>query len=182
MTINESPTLSTGTWTIDPTHTEIGFVVRHMGLSKVRGRFNAFVGAADIADDLTTSAVHASIDMASVDTNNELRDNHLKSTDFFGADNHPQMVFRSTAINGNGSEGIISGDLTVNGVTKGVDLETEFFGVGVDPYGNVKAGFAATTQISRKDFGIDFNVPLDAGGVLIGDKVTIELDVQLARS
>lgn len=181
MTIIESPALSAGTWAIDPTHTEIGFVVRHMGLSKVRGRFNSFTGSADIAEDLSTSRVHASIDMSSVDTNNEMRDNHLKSTDFFGTDHHPRMAFASTRIVRDGDEGVITGDLTINGTTRTVDLETEFFGVGVDPYDNVKAGFAATTEISRKDFGIDFNVPLDAGGVLIGDKVTIELDVQLAR-
>lgn len=181
MTIIDVPTLTTGTWAIDPTHTEIGFTVRHMGLSKVRGRFNHFAGTVHVADDLSASTVEATVDLASVDTNNEMRDNHLKSTDFFDVDRQPQMAFRSTGIQVDGQGGIITGELTVNGTTKMVELETEFFGVGMDAYGNTKAGFSATTQISRKAFGIDFNVPLDAGGVLIGDKVEVELDVQLAR-
>lgn len=171
--------LTTGTWTIEPAHSEVGFTVRHLGLSKVRGRFNTFSGSVEMGQDFTGGSVHATIDLSSVDTNNEQRDGHLRSTDFFDVDAHPKMTFASTAISAAGKTGTILGDLTINGVTRQVELETEFFGVGVDAYGTTRAGFSAATTISRKDFGVDFNVPLDAGGVLIGDKVTVELEIQL---
>ncbi len=181
MSVIETTTLAPGIWALDPTHTEISFTIRHMGLSKVRGRFNTFTGTAAVAEDLTTSAVEATINMASVDTNNEMRDNHLRSTDFFDIENHPTMTFTSTAIETKGNDGVIRGNLTINGVTKPVELATEFFGVAVDGYGNTKAGFNANTQISRSDYGISFNMPLEAGGLLLSDKVTIDLDVQLAK-
>lgn len=179
MTDTINPTLTTGVWTVDPSHSEVGFTVRHLGLSKVRGRFNSFTGSVTVAEPIEDSSLEAVIDLSSVDTNNDQRDEHLRSTDFFGIEKSSTMTFRSTRIVANGTTGTIAGELTVNGVTRNVDLDTEFYGTGVDPYGTTRAGFAASTTISRKDFGIDFNVPLDAGSLLIGDKVTVEIEVQL---
>ncbi len=179
MTTITTPSLTTGTWAIEPAHSEVGFTVRHLGLSKVRGRFNSFDGTVVVADDLAASRIVATVDLSSVDTNNDQRDGHLRSTDFFDVDTHPEMTFTSTSIDTTGSEGVIHGVLTINGVSRDVSLDAEFHGVAVDAYGTTRAGFSAAGAISRKDFGVDFNVPLDAGGVLIGDKITIELEIQL---
>ncbi|MEM7274893.1 MAG: YceI family protein [Actinomycetota bacterium] len=168
-------TIAPGTWTIEPAHSEVGFTVRHLGLSKVRGRFNAFSGSVTVGEDATASSVEATIDLASVDTNNPDRDNHLRSTDFFDVDTHPTMVFRSTGV----TESALSGDLTINGVTKPVSLDLDFHGVAVDGYETTRAGFSASGQILRSDYGIDFNAPLGMDGMLIGDKVEIELEIQV---
>ena len=167
-------TIAAGTWNIDPAHSEVGFTVRHLGLSKVRGRFNSFAGTVTIADDQLASSVEATIDLASVDTNNAQRDGHLQSADFFNAENSPQMVFRSTAV----TTESLTGDLTINGVTKPVILDLEFHGVTVDGYETTRSGFSASGQISRSDFGITFNAPLGLDGALISDKVTIDLEIQ----
>lgn len=168
------PELTAGRYNIDPSHSEVGFTVRHLGLSKVRGRFNTFSGTIDIGADRLASSVTASIDMSSVDTNNADRDNHLRSTDFFGIDANPTIEFVSTSV----TEAAVSGQLTINGVTKPVTLDLEFHGVSVDGYDTTRAGFSATTVIERSAFGIDFNAPLGLDGMLISDKVTIELEVQ----
>ena len=180
MTITETPLLSTGTWSIDPVHSEIGFAVRHLGLSKIRGRFNSFTGGVTVDNTLDDSTIEVDIDLASVDTNNEQRDGHLHGTHFFDVESSPRMTFRSTSINE--AEGVIRGELTINGTTREVDLNTEFHGVAVDAYSTTRAGFSANATIRRSDFGIDFNVPLDAGGVLIGDKVGVELEIQLVAA
>ena len=177
MTTTTSPSLETGTWAVDPGHSEIGFTVRHLGLSRVRGRFNAFSGTVRVADDLASSSVEASVELASVDTNNEQRDGHLRSADFFDIESNPTMGFRSTSIDP--SAGLVRGELTVGGRTTPVALAVELHGVAVDAYGTTRAGFSATTKVTRSDLGIDFNVPLDAGGVLIGNTVTVELEIQL---
>ncbi|MEM9135374.1 MAG: YceI family protein [Actinomycetota bacterium] len=169
-----APSLAPGAWTIEPAHSEVGFTVRHLGLSKVRGRFNAFSGSVTIGDDAAASAVEATVDLASVDTNNSDRDNHLRSTDFFAVEQHPQMTFRSTAV----TESSLDGELTINGVTKPVSLDLEFHGVAVDAYETTRAGFSASGEILRSDYGIDFNAPLGMDGMLIGDKVAIELEIQ----
>jgi len=166
--------LTTGTWVIEPAHSEVGFTVRHLGLSKVRGRFNTFAGTVNIVDDRVASSVEATIDLASVDTNNADRDGHLRSTDFFDVDAHPQMVFRSTAV----TPEELTGELTLNGITRQVTLDLEFHGVTVDGYDTTRAGFSAEGRISRTDYGIDFNAPLGVDGMLIGDKITIELEIQ----
>jgi len=178
---NPTTTLPAGTWVIDPAHSEVGFSVRHLGLSKVRGHFKKFSGTVEAAASLTDSAIEATIDLASVDTNNAQRDGHLLSADFFNVDSNPKMTFRSTTLNvePNGTSGTITGELTIAATTRSVEFETEFNGMAVDASGATRAGFSATTTLSRKDFGIDFNVPLDAGAILIGDKVTIELEIQL---
>ena len=169
------PALHAGTWVAEPAHSEVGFTVRHLGLSKVRGRFNSFTASAEITEPTTASSVTAVIDLSSVDTNNADRDAHLASSDFFNAETQPEMTFVSTSV----TESTLTGDLTINGVTKSVELELEFHGVVVDGYGTTRAGFSAEGQIKRSDFGIDFNMPVGMDGMLIGDKVTISLEVQL---
>jgi polyisoprenoid-binding protein YceI len=171
----QQPTLHVGTWVVEPAHSEVGFTVRHLGLSKVRGRFNSFTASAEINDPTTASSVTASVDLSSVDTNNVDRDGHLRSSDFFNADANPRMTFVSTSV----SEDALVGDLTINGVTKSVELDLEFHGVTVDGYGVTRAGFSAEGQIKRSDFGIDFNMPVGMDGMLISDKVTISLEIQL---
>ena len=169
-----TPTLAPGTWAIEPAHSEVGFTVRHLGLSKVRGRFNSFAGTVTIGEDRAASSVEASIDLASVDTNNADRDGHLRSTDFFDVDSHPVMTFRSTSV----SADRLDGELTINGTTRPISLELEFHGVTVDGYDTTRAGFSATGHLLRSDFGIDFNAPLGMDGMLIGDRVGIELEIQ----
>jgi len=172
--------LAAGTWAADPSHTTVGFVVRHLGLSKVRGRFDGVTGQLVVGDDLAGSSVSAEIEMGTVKTGNADRDAHLTSSDFFNAETNPTMTFRSTTIAGEGEEFTMVGDLTINAITKQVELEVEFFGTSVFPMDqSTRAGFSATGTISRKDFGISFNAPVGADKVMISDKVTLDLDVQL---
>jgi len=173
--MSDAPTLTAGTWNIEPAHSSVGFTVRHLGLSKVRGQFNSFDGTIEINEDQTAGAVSATVDMSSIDTNNADRDGHLQSTDFFGVENNPQMQFSSTSF----TESSLSGDLTINGVTKPVTFDMEFHGVAVDAYETTRAGFSAEGEISRSDFGIDFNAPIGLDGMLIGDKIQIELEIQV---
>jgi polyisoprenoid-binding protein YceI len=175
------PDLATGTWTIDPTHTEVAFTVRHL-MTKVRGTFKTFDGSIVIADDLLSSSAQATIDLSSVDTGTPQRDDHLRSSDFFDATTRPTMTFRSTRLRSNGESFVAVGDLTVKDVTREVELAVELLGVGTDAYGNERVGLEATGVISRKDFGIDFNIPLEGGKLLIGDTVTISLTVQAIRA
>lgn len=167
--------LTPGTWRIDPAHSEVGFMIRHL-MSKVRGSFTAFSGTLEIADDLEASEVRVSVDMASIDTRNADRDKHLRAEDIFDVDNHPEMTFVSTKLR----ESELEGDLTVRGVTRPVTLSVEFNGVGEDPWGGTRAGFSATAMISRKDYGIEFNIPVGEG-MTLGDKVGISLEVQAVK-
>jgi polyisoprenoid-binding protein YceI len=168
--------VTTGTWAIDASHTEIGFTVRHL-VSKVRGKFETFEGTITSADDVTASTVNVSVDLASVNTGTADRDAHLRSGDFFNAEENPKMTFVSTGITEKGDgEFVVTGDLTIKGTTKSVDLATEFLGEGGDPWGGTRVGLEATTTISRKDFGIDFNIPVEgADKLMIGDKITINI-------
>lgn len=173
------PGLVAGTWVVDPVHSEVSFSVRHMMVSKVRGSFTDFSASLHVAeDDVLASSVEATIAMNSVDTRNEQRDNHIRSADFFEVEKYPSMTFRSTGIRPKGDDFVIEGELTLHGVTKTVELATEFSGVGKDPYGGTRAGFSATTEISRSDFGIDINLPMDGGGVIVSDRVQIALEVE----
>ena len=182
MTITTAvPGLAAGTWTIDPTHTEVAFTVRHL-MSKVRGTFKQFEGSVVVGDDLLSSSAEATIDLASVETGTAQRDDHLRSSDFFDAATQPTMTYRSKALRPSGDGFVAVGDLTIKGVTREVELTVELLGVGTDPYGNERVGLEAAGQISRKDFGIDFNVPLDGGKLLIGDAVSISLTVQAVRA
>jgi polyisoprenoid-binding protein YceI len=171
-----SAAVTTGTWTLDASHTEIGFTVRHL-MSKVRGKFETFEGTIVSNEDITASSVNVSIDLASVNTGTADRDAHLRSGDFFNAEENPKMTFVSTGISQKSdSDYVVTGDLTIKGVTKTVELATELLGEGADPWGGTRVGLEATTQISRKDFGIDFNIPVEgADKLMIGDKITINI-------
>lgn len=178
MTVIEG--LKAGTWNIDPTHTEVGFVVRHMAISKVRGKFEQFEGSILVGETIEDSAINASIEVASVNTNQEQRDGHLRTSDFFLAEEYPQITFASKSVRVDGSEIFVLGDFTMRGVTKDVELKVEFGGVTIDGYGNTKVGFEATTKINRKDFGVNWNAPTEAGGLTLGDDVSIIIDGQAA--
>jgi polyisoprenoid-binding protein YceI len=172
--------LTTGTWTIDVPHSTINFSVRHLGLAKVRGRFTDFSGTVTVGESVEATTVQAEIALASVDTSNPDRDAHLRSADFFDVEQHPAMSFASTGVRTDGDSYALDGDLTIGGVTKSVSLAVEFFGVEDYPMDDsVRAGLAATTTISRSDFDITFEIPLGADKVAIGDKVSVELDIQL---
>ncbi|MEO6473232.1 MAG: YceI family protein [Aeromicrobium sp.] len=166
---------TTGTWVLDPTHTEIGFSVRHL-VSKVRGKFEKFEGTVITSDDVTASTVNVSVDLSSINTGTADRDAHLRSGDFFGVDEYPMMTFVSTGVVAKSdTDLVVTGDLTIKGISKSVELVAELLGEGADPWGGTRLGIEATTQISRKEFGIDFNVPVSGDKVMIGDKVTINI-------
>jgi polyisoprenoid-binding protein YceI len=172
--------LSTGTWGFDASHSGVSFKVRHLGLTNVRGRFNSVDAWLEVGDALASTRFGATIDIASIDTNQADRDAHLRSTDFFAVDQHPNMIFASTAIREVGSDEYeADGDLTINGITKPVTLAVEFTGAIVHPGdGHLRSGFIATTQIVRDEFGIDFNMPLGVDKFALGKKIDIEIDVQ----
>ncbi len=173
--------LQAGTWDIDPAHSTVEFSVRHMMFSKVKGRFTSLRGTVTIGDDPAESSVEAVIDMASVDTGDENRDAHLRGADFFDAERFPEMTFVSRAVRQEGDRHVVVGDLTLHGVTRPVELELTLNGVGTDPFGGTRAAFSATTELSRKDFGLEWNLALETGGVLVGDKVQVSLEIQATR-
>lgn len=168
------------TWNIDATHSTIGFSIRHMVFSKVRGRFQTYTGTIQLDDaDLAKSSVEVAIDAASIDTGTAQRDTHLRSTDFFDVEHFPELRFRSTRIEDAGDGRLrVTGELTIRGTTREVVLDAESAGRGKDPWGNQRIGFVGKTSIDRKEFGLGWNQLLEAGGVLVGDRVDIELDVQ----
>lgn len=166
-----------GTWELDPIHSHIGFVARHLMVSKVRGHFSKFQAQVVTAPNPLESSATATIDLASVDTGNETRDNDLRSMNFFDATTHPQMTFRSTGIRRDGDNFILDGDLTIRGVTRPVSLAVEVNGFGPDPYGGTRAGFSAHGEINRSDFGVSFNAPVP-GGVMISEKIQIEIEAE----
>ena len=174
--------LTPGVWNVDPVHSSVGFVARHLMVSKVRGRFATFTGTLTIADDPLASKVEASVDIASITTGDETRDGHLKSGDFFEAETFPTMTLVSTGIDKDGSDYVLHTDLTIKGITKSVDFELEFDGVSGDPWGGTRAGFSAEAEVNRKDFGLEWNVVLETGGVMLGEKVKIQLDVQAVKA
>jgi len=173
-----NPEIPAGTWTIDASHSEIGFSVRHVMISKVKGKFESFEGAVTIAENPLESSVSVEVDLASINTGDATRDGHLQSADFFEVESNPKLTFTSTKVEPAGSDYKVTGDLVIKGVSKSVVLDLEFNGVGPDPWGGTRAGFSATTEISRKDFGIDFNIPIDGGGVVVGDKIKVLLEVE----
>ena len=168
-----------GTWTLDPAHSELSFWVRHLKISKVRGTFENFEVTVITPEDPSQISVEASIDVSSVNTGVEPRDNHLRSSDFFLVEEHPHMLFRSTGIQVDGDDFVMDGELTLRGVTQAVTLTGEFGGVITDDYGRTKAGASATTTINRQDFGVSWNAALEAGGFTLGDEVTISVDLQV---
>jgi polyisoprenoid-binding protein YceI len=181
MTMTQAGTIPgyvAGTWTIDPVHSEVGFSVRHMMVSKVRGKFTKFSGQLVTGDDVLASSVTAEIDLSSIETGAEQRDAHLRSPDFFDTDNHPLMTYRSTGIRATGDGYAIDGELTLKGVTKSLPLALDINGFGPDAYGGTRAGFTATTEINRQDFGVNWNAAMETGGVVVSDKVTIALEIE----
>ena len=169
--------LNAGTWNLDASHSEVGFTVRHAGISKVRGNFDKVTAALEIGQNLSDSKLSAVIDAASFNSNEPNRDAHVKGADFFDVEQLPELTFTATNIEGSGETYKVTGDLTIKGITRPVTLDVEFNGVAVDPFGATRAGFSGSTSISRKDFGLTWNAALETGGVLVGDKVTINVDV-----
>jgi polyisoprenoid-binding protein YceI len=167
-----------GTWDIDASHSTVGFSVRHMMVSKVRGYFREFSGEIVTAEDPAQSSVTATVNMDSIDTRQEQRDAHIRSADFFDVGNHTEMTFRSTGVRTDGADWTVEGDLTIKGITKPVTLELELNGFGPDAYGGTRAGFSAKTEISRKAYGVDIDMPMDGGGVVVGDKIAVELEIE----
>ncbi|MBY4036228.1 YceI family protein [Rhodococcus fascians] len=171
------PELTAGTWAIDPTHSTVGFTVRHLVVSKVRGRFQNFSGTVTVAADGTPS-VDAEIDVTSITTDNEQRDGHLKTADFFEVEKFPTATFKSTSVKADGGDFVVTGDFTLHGVTKPIDLKLEFNGVNAGMGNGPVAGFEASTTINRKDFGISIDMPLEGGGAVVGDKIALNLDIE----
>ncbi|MCU1367981.1 MAG: YceI family protein [Ilumatobacteraceae bacterium] len=172
------PGYTAGTWTIDATHSEVGFSIRHMMVSKVRGKFTKFEGELVTGANPLDSSVTATIELGSIDTGNTDRDNHVRSADFFNVEAHQLMTYKSTGVRASGSDFILDGELTLRGVTKSVPLTLELGGFGPDAYGGTRAGFTATGEISRSDFGVDFNAALETGGVILADKVAISMEIE----
>ena len=171
-------------WNFDPAHSEIGFKVRHMMFSKVRGAFRSWSGEFHFdAENPGNGKTHVEIEAASVDTSNDDRDQHLRSGDFFKSEEYPHLKFDSTSFEKVGDGKLkLHGDLTIRDVTKPVTLDVEYHGKAVDPWGNDRVGFSATTTLSREEFGLTWNQALEAGGVLVGDKVEVELNVQAVKA
>ncbi|MBL0887486.1 YceI family protein [Myceligenerans indicum] len=169
--------IAAGTYDIDPSHSTAAFSVRHAGIAKVRGTIDIASGTITVGEDVESSGVTAELDAKSVNTGDSGRDQHLVSADFWGADENPAWTFQSGGVQVDGGDITVAGDLTINGITKAVELAGEFTGTATDPFGNARAGFEASTEINRKDFGITWNAALETGGVLVSDKVKITLDV-----
>lgn len=177
MTI-DIPGYKPGTYVLDPAHSEVGFEVRHMMISKVRGVFGVKSATIVAPENPFEASVTATVDASSLNTGDEGRDGHLRSADFFDVETYPSIDFASTGVRIEGGDFFVDGDLTIHGVTKPVTFEVEFGGFGTDPWGNYKAGATAKTVINREDFGLTWNAALETGGVLVGKDVTIELDLQ----
>jgi polyisoprenoid-binding protein YceI len=176
--------MATQRFDIDTSHSGVHFTVRHMVISKVRGAFNRWQGRLDFdAANPAASKVSVRIETASIDTRDEKRDGHLRSPDFFDAERHPHITFESTKVEPvEGNEYRVTGDLTIHGVTRPVVLAAEYLGAGKDPWGGERAGFTAKTKINRKDFGLNWNQVLEAGGVLVGENIDIELEVEALKA
>lgn len=191
--MSDTPALSTrnidgvelptaGTFVLDGAHTHVGFSVRHMMVAKVRGQFASVNGTVVVGEDPLSSSVEADLDVASIDTRDEGRDTHLRSADFFDAENHPTITYRSRAVTAAGKGRFtVVGDLTIRGVTRPVELEVTYEGAGRDPWGNERIGLSATGEIDREDFGLTWNQPLETGGVLVGKVIRIEIEAEAIR-
>ena len=168
-------TVTPGTWNLDAAHSDVDFVVRHAGISKVRGSFHAVEGRLVIAEQFARSSVEVSVDVASINTKNEGRDGHLRSAEFFDVEQFPTMTFRSTEVRGDADEFTVVGELTLHGVTRTIELAAELGGQDKDVFGTTRVGFEATGEISRKDFGLTWNAATEAGGLMVSDKVKLEV-------
>ena len=180
---NQPMTDALTAYSVDPAHSEVGFTVRHMGFSKVHGSFGEFNAVVEMAgEDLSTLKTNATIVAASVTTQDQKRDEHLRSADFFDVESHPELTFESTGVSDiSGNSFKLHGKLTIRGISKDVVLDAEFLGEGVDPWGGTRVGLEAGTTINRKEFGLNWNAALEAGGVLVSDKVQLNLQIQAVR-
>ena len=176
-----APELTAGTWNIDPAHSEVAFVIRHL-MTKVRGTFTEFTGVVNLAEELSESTAAAEVKVASIDTRNAERDAHVRTSDVLDAENYPTMKFTTTGVREEGGEYYLDGDLTIKDVTRPLSLKVEFNGVSEDPWGGTRAGFSAETTINRKDWGIEFNVPFGGEKALLSDKVDLQLEIQAVRA
>lgn len=167
-----------GVWDLDPGHTDLAFTGRHFMVTKVRGRFTDVEGAVTISEDMSSSRVDVTIGMASVESGNATRDDHLRSAELFDVERYPRATFRSTSVDWRGSHGIVQGDLTIHGVTRNVPLEVTFEGHARDPWGGHRSIFSASTAVNREDFGITWNVALDTGGLLVSKEIQIEINLE----
>jgi polyisoprenoid-binding protein YceI len=174
------PGYITGTWDIDPVHSEVSFVVRHMVVSKVRGRFDRFEGSLVLPVDPYEASVEAVVEAGSVNTGNDQRDDHIRSADFFDVENHPNITFRSTAVRPKGDHFELEGDLSIRGTTKAVRLDLEANGFGPDPFGGTRAGFTASTEINRNDYGVSYNGPIPGAdnAMVLSDKILISIEIE----
>ncbi|MFP3914147.1 MAG: YceI family protein [Actinomycetota bacterium] len=174
----------TGTYDIDPAHSRFGFVARHAMVTKVRGQFTEFEGTLDVdAEDPARSQAELVIQAASIDTRNEDRDAHLRSNDFFAMEEYPEIAFRSSSVEATDEDDLyrVTGDLTIRGATRPVTLDVEFTGAAIDPWGNTRIGLEGSTVVNRKDWGVSWNAPLEAGGVLVSEKVTLEFEIAAVK-
>lgn len=176
--VNGETLPAAGRWEIDPGHADVAFTGRHFMVTKVRGRFTDVRGSVSIADDFELSNVDVVIGMSSVTSGSEARDEHLRSSELFDVDRFPEATFRSSRITWHGRRGTVTGDLTIHGVTREVDLAVEFQGYVRDPWGGDRAIFSATTEVDREDFGVTWNVALEAGGVLVSKDIKISIDIE----
>ena len=174
--------LTPGTWNVDPVHSSVSFAARHLMVSMVRGRFGSFSGTITIAENRLESKVEATVDVGSISTGDDDRNAHLTSPDFFDAEKYPTMTLVSTGIEQDGDDYVLHTDVTIKGITKPVDFELEFHGVSGDPWGGTRAGFSAETEVNRKDWGLEWNLILETGGVMLGEKVKMQLDVQAVKA
>ena len=171
----------TGTWVIDPSHSRLGFETRHAVVTKVRGHFADFEGTIVVGADAASSSATVSAKLDSIDTGSADRDGHLKSADFFDTENTNELKFVSTGIKAAGDEFVVTGDLTIKGVTNSIDIKVEATGTATDPFGNARAGFEGTGELSRKDFGLTWNVALETGGFLVSDNIKLQLDISAIK-
>lgn len=181
-TATPAPTrVPTGTWAVDPAHSRVEFQVKHLGIATVRGHFAKFAGTLELADDRAAKA-YGTVEVASVNTNDEGRDAHLRSPDFFDAEHYPEITFESSAITRTGDETFeIAGDLTLHGVTRELTLQAELTGTEQDPWGNERLGLEASGELDRAEYGITFNQALGSGNVLVSDKVKLHLDISAVK-
>jgi polyisoprenoid-binding protein YceI len=170
-----------GVWEIDPGHAEVAFIGRHLMLTKVRGRFTGVSGGVAIAEDPARSHLEVTVDMASVDSGDRTRDDHLRSADLFDVDNHPVAMFRSTSITRTGTSGTVTGDLTIKGVTRPVTLQVEYLGHVRDPWGGDRACFSAHATLDREDWGLTWNMILEGGGLVVSKEIRLEIEVEMVH-
>ncbi len=171
-----------GTYTLDPSHTQIGFIARHAMVTKVRGGFTEFEGTASTGENLKDAKISITIKADSVDTRSEDRDNHIRGGDFFDVENYPEITFESTDVTASGETLSVTGDLTIKGTSKPVTIDFDLVGVAVDPYNNERVGLEGSVVVNRKDWNIDFDVPLKTGGLLVSEKITLEFEISAIKN